>query len=71
MPYNASLHDALRLCELETVLSLRARAAKPMLRPGNAAFRRDDALQQLARRTPYDDIDTTQGEAERSRYRSL
>ena len=57
----ASLHECLRLCELETVQSLRAR---PPPAPSTAPLVSRQALLQLARSKAYDDIDNTPGRHE-------
>jgi len=66
-----SLHDAPRLCELETVQALAARPPVPSApqlppqRPGvSPALTSARALAALARARAYDDIDFTQGRAE-------
>jgi hypothetical protein len=66
-----SLHDALRLCELETAQALAARPPVPSApplppqRPGvSPALTSARALAALARARAYDDNDSTQGRAE-------
>ena len=57
----ASLHDALRLCELETVQALRAR---PPPERAEGALRCRAHLSTIAARKVYDDIDATPGKEE-------